>query len=83
MKKRQVTNDISEFNKCLGNCLKDIRLSKEIAQIDVAVAIGRQRTYISELETGKHNPTIDTLRLICNYYEIELSELIGSAEKEL
>lgn len=83
MKKRQVKDNQQAFNQCLGSYLKELRIEKDIPQIDVAVAIGRQRTYLSELESGKHNPTVDTLRLLCDYYDIQLSGLFLAVETKL
>lgn len=80
MAERHKSTDAEAFQIALGSVLKSIREANDINQIDVAVAIERQRTYISELESGKHNPSIDTLRLLCNFYDISLSELFQQVE---
>jgi DNA-binding XRE family transcriptional regulator len=41
------------------------RLSKGWSQADLARAIGKQRSAISRLEAGEHDPTLGTIILIC------------------
>jgi transcriptional regulator with XRE-family HTH domain len=83
MEQRSKPDDSSAFSASLGAVLKRIRKDRKESQIDIAVAIGRQRTYVSELESGKHNATLDTLRLICGIYDVKLSDVIIETENNL
>ena len=46
--------------KELGDRIKQIRKSKQITQDDLAEAIGRNRTTISNIERGLHYPELAT-----------------------
>lgn len=49
------------FKKCLGKNLRFYRLQKNISQEELARLTGVHRTYISTLEKGASNITLDTL----------------------
>ncbi len=52
--------------------IKEIRVRKKITQDDGYEATGIN---IARIESGKCNPTIETIERICDYYDITLSEL--------
>jgi len=39
--------------------------------------------YVSLLETGKHQPTLDTLRRMSSVFDMPLSQLILEAERDM
>ncbi len=59
----------------LGKKLKQLRISSEISQQDLANTAEVDRTYISEIERGIGNPSILTLANICYALGITLAEL--------
>ncbi len=75
---------ISTLNKEIGRVLKKTRKAKapRFNQIDLAVATDLQRSYISELENGKRNPTIETLQVICRELNVQMADVIAEAETE-
>lgn len=83
MDERTKPKDSQAFAAALGVVLKRLRQERGVAQIDLAVAVDRQRSYISELEVGKRNPTLDTMRLIADFLDIPLSEVLKKAESEV
>lgn len=44
--------------KDIGKNIKQLRRQKQMAQIDLAVAVGIDWSYLSGIENGKRNPTI-------------------------
>lgn len=65
----------------LGAAIKVVRLEKGWHQIDLATGADMERTYISEVETGKRNLPILHLVRISEALELPLSELIKRAEQ--
>lgn len=59
----------------IWNNLKKIRKEKNISQEDLAQKIWVKRPYLSNVENGLINITIDTLEKIANALEIEIKYL--------
>lgn len=62
----------------LGQNIKNIRKSKQISQIDLAVAVGIDRAYLSEIENGRRNLSINILYAIADALEVNLSDILPS-----
>ena len=60
--------------KTIGIRLISLRKSKGISQIDLANKIGLDRTYLSRVETGKQNLTMDNFIKICDGLNVSLKE---------
>ena len=59
----------------IGKKIKKIREKKlNISQKDFALKINLDPTYVSRVESGKQNLTIDTLEQICNALNMTLKE---------
>jgi transcriptional regulator with XRE-family HTH domain len=56
--------------------MKRIRESKNMSQGDVYRATKIERAYISNLEAGKQNPTLETIEKIAGALGVEVSELM-------
>jgi transcriptional regulator with XRE-family HTH domain len=65
-----------EFNKKLQELRKSISLTQE----QLAKKLFVSRTAISKWESGKGYPSIDSLKLISNFFGITVDELISSDE---
>ena len=61
------------MNQLIGNKLKEIRKNKGLSQEKLARIVVLDRTYISRVEAGKINITIDTLYVLCNGLNISLT----------
>lgn len=55
------------FLKDFGQHLKKLRLAKNKTQDDVALDIGLDRSYLSQIENGHTNPSIFVVKRILNY----------------
>jgi len=66
----------------LAKVLRQHRHSQSLSQEEVAHRAGRSMRYVSLLESGKHQPTLDTLNRISGALGITLSQLIAEAEKQ-
>lgn len=75
----------------IGQRIKELRISKtNLSQEDFAKKIGVDRTYLSKVENGKQNLTMESISLICSGLNISLNEFFspfvdverGNYEKE-
>ena len=64
----------------LGLALRQRRVAIGVSQERLGELSGLDRTYISGIERGVRNPTIDSLSRIAEALECELSELLAAAE---
>jgi len=62
--------------KVIGERIKFLRTSLlNVSQEEFAKKIGLDRTYMSKIEAGKQNLTLDTLNKICDGLGITLKDL--------
>ena len=66
----------------LNEKLKELRNSRGLTQEELASALFVSRTAISKWESGRGNPSIDSLKEISSFFSITLDELV-SGEKIL
>ena len=60
----------------LGKNLKSIREAKKMSQGDVMRAMGCSRSYISNIENGKTNPTLETISKLAKVLGVSTGELL-------
>lgn len=60
----------------LGNNLKLIRAEKEITQIEIAKRLNVDRSFISNIENGKNNPTLSTITNLAKVLNVPTKELL-------
>jgi len=61
--------------KILADNVKSLREQKKIRREELSLALGFDNSYISKLEKGKINITIDKLSILANYFNIEITDL--------
>ncbi len=65
-----------DFKKTLGQAIRKIRRNKDISQENLAFKLGnRDQSYISQIETGKINFTVETLGRILDALNISMKDL--------
>lgn len=62
--------------KKLGDNLKRIRTEKGLSQTDVANSLGVSRGFVSNIESGKRNPTLSTITRLANAVGVTPDELL-------
>ena len=60
----------------LGDNIKRIRTRKKMSQGDIARALDVDRGYISNIENGKKNPTLATIKKLADALNISADELL-------
>lgn len=69
--------------KTFGRVLQEARLQKGFTQEELAEKCGLDRTYISLLERGLRQPTLNSLFLISKNLDLTTSDLIKKVEDKL
>lgn len=62
--------------KKLGANLKKIRLSKGIKQVEIAKILKVDRSFVSNIENGKTNPTLLTITSLARALGVSTDELL-------
>lgn len=62
--------------KKLGENLKKIRLSKGIKQVEIARTLEVDRSFVSNIENGKTNPTLSTIASLAKALGVSTNELL-------
>ena len=68
------TDDIDILSQ-LGRRVAYLRKSKKISQLELAIDSDISKSYLSDLECGRRNPSVMVLSRICSALEITLEEL--------
>lgn len=60
----------------LGKNLKRIRTEKKMSQGDIMRVLGCSRSYVSNIENGKTNPTLATIAKLAGAVGVSTNELL-------
>ena len=66
---------MKEDAKKLGENLKKIRTRKNISQVEIANILSVDRSFISNIENGKNNPTLSTITNLAKALKVPVDEL--------
>ena len=69
-------SDKEELQKAIGQRIKQIRESKNIAQQDLAASCNFEKSNMARLEAGNTNPTLYTLKKIAENLKVTLEDLV-------
>jgi DNA-binding XRE family transcriptional regulator len=65
----------------IGSRIRALRRTQGISQSELAASSYVSRSYIGDIETGRKNPCIDTLALLAEALDVEVSTLLGEKRK--
>jgi transcriptional regulator with XRE-family HTH domain len=60
----------------LGNRIRALRKKHARTQVELAEMLGIDRSYLSEIETGKKDPSLRVLKTIADGFGLTLSQLL-------
>ena len=66
----------SILREILAKNIRDLRLSKQLSQEELADICGLHRTYISDIERGNRNVSIDNIEKIAKGLDVDPSTLL-------
>ena len=62
------------------NRIKELRIARGESQEQLAQHLNINRTTLTKWETRKHNPDVDTVIYIANYYNVSTDYLLGISD---
>ena len=65
-----------EIRSRIAKNLRELRISKKIKREELSLLLGFDNSYISKLEKGKINITIDRLNKIAQFFNVDIKELL-------
>ncbi len=65
----------------INEALRLLRVYHDVSQTELAQQLGLSNSYVSELESGKKQPTLDALEKYARHFEIPVSSLIFFSEQ--
>ena len=60
-----------------GQRLRKLRLQRGLTQTDLAVHLGMDRSFLSDLERGRREPCLRTLETIAQGFEVTVPQLLS------
>lgn len=66
------------FKIAFCNRIREIRNEKKISAREMSLDLGQNVNYINLIENGKRQPSIQGLYLICEYFNISISDFFAS-----
>ena len=69
--------------EAVGKAIRAFRTEEGISQEALGFRAGLHRTYVSDVERGKRNPTVWTLQRLAPKLSTTPSEILGAAEQIL
>jgi len=73
---KRYTVFMTEDVKKLGENIKRIRTKKNITQVEIAKKLGVNRSFVSNLENAKTNPTLSTITNLAQALGVSTNELL-------
>ena len=70
-----------EIRVAYGRAVRAIRQDKKISQEELGDLCGLHRTYISDIELGKRNVSLENIDKIANALQVKKSELFIEVEQ--
>ncbi len=64
-----------------GEYVRRLRIERNLSQEELAFRCERSLNFVSEIETGKRNPSLDTVASICAALEVTLVEFFRGMEQ--
>lgn len=62
------------------NVVRRYRVANGMNQVELAEATGYSQSFISQLESGKRRPNIDTFEVLAKVFKVSVSELLRGYE---
>lgn len=59
------------------NRLRDLRIDRELSQMQIAVILGTTKNQVGKYERGEQEMPIRHLITLCNFYEVSADYVLG------
>jgi ribosome-binding protein aMBF1 (putative translation factor) len=68
------------LTKLFGSCVRELRLAKGKSQVEFGEKCGFYQTYLSRIENGQANPTLNAMEVIANALGMSVFELFDKVK---
>lgn len=75
--------DVSVLPSLFGIQLKRLRAEAKLSQEILAAECGLDRSYISLLENGKHQPSLASLILLADALHVDAAGMLAEIDKQI
>ncbi len=65
-----------------GRCVRELRLAQNLSQVEFGERCGFYQTYLSRVERGQANPTLNAMEVIANALGLTIFELFERIQQE-
>ena len=65
-----------DIRQILANNIKNLRTQKKLSREELSLVLGVDNSYVSKLEKGKINITLNKIEMLANYFETEVYLLL-------
>ena len=62
-----------DIRQILANNIKNLRTQKKLSREELPLVLGVDNSYVSKLEKGKINITLDKIEMLANYNKPEIN----------
>ena len=73
----------SQLSKQLGECIRELRLQTGQSQVVFGERCGFYQTYLSRIENGRANPTLNAIEVIANTLGMTVFELFDRVREKV
>ena len=73
----------SQLSKQLGACIRELRLQTGLSQVEFGERCGFYQTYLSRIENGRANPTLNAIEVIANTLGLTVFELFDMVREQM
>ena len=61
----------------IGERIKILRKERKLTQVELAKKSNISRSYLTDIENNRYNPSVETLKAIANSLEVKLSDILS------
>lgn len=72
----------SRLSKSLGECVRSLRMKTGMSQVVFAERCGFYQTYLSRIENGHANPSLNAIEVIANALGLSVFDLFDLVKAE-
>ena len=65
-----------------GECVREIRLEAGLSQVEFGERCGFYQTYLSRIENGQANPTLNAVEVIANALGLSVFEMFDKIRRD-
>jgi putative transcriptional regulator len=81
-KKLKYKRKAETLRQAIGAVVTELRVEREWSQADLSVRSGYGRPWISQLENGRINPTLELVIALADTFKMTLSQFFARAERK-